>query len=55
MSTYNAKMTRKLKFILQRQLTPKNMNDNMEATRSSEVRELALCQNPRARKPSRNY
>jgi hypothetical protein len=55
MSTYNAKITRKLKFILQRQLTPKNKNNKMEAAHSSEVRELALCQKPRVQNPSRSY
>jgi hypothetical protein len=55
MSNAKKKKTRKLKFILQRQLTPKNMNNKMEAARSSEVRELAICQTPRAQNPSRSY
>jgi hypothetical protein len=55
MSTYNAKITRKLKFILQRQLTPKNMNNKMEAARFSEVRELALCQHLGVQISSRSY
>jgi len=55
MSTYNAKITRKLKFILHRQVTPKNMNNKTEAARSSEVPELALCQNLRVQNPSRSY
>jgi hypothetical protein len=46
------KKTRKLKFILQRQITSKNMNNNIEAARSSEVREVAVYQTLRVQNPS---